>query len=92
VYLGEGISNLVQGIYPETVVVGGKITAAWPLIEPIIRKRLQSRYTVTPNQIVVRPASVDRPGLYGAIPLALQHYFNSPGKHSALTVKEILAI
>ena len=91
-YLGEGISNLVHGIYPETVVVGGKITAAWPLIEPIIRKRLQSRYTVMPNQIVVRPASVDRPGLYGAIPLALQHYFKSPGKYSALTVREILAI
>ena len=91
-YLGEGISNLVHGIYPETVVVGGKITAAWPLIEPIIRKRLHSRYTVAPNQIVVRPASVDRPGLYGAIPLALQHYFKSPGKYSALTVKEILAL
>src|SRR5215218_2242267 len=91
-YLGEGISNLVHGIYPETVVVGGKITAAWPLIEPIIRKRLHSRYTVMPNQIVVRPASVDRPGLYGAIPLALQHYYKSPGKYSALTVKEILAI
>ena len=91
-YLGEGISNLVHGIYPETVVVGGKITAAWPLIEPIIRKRLHSRYTVMPNQIVVRPASVDRPGLYGAIPLALQHYFKSPGKYTALTVKEILAM
>jgi predicted NBD/HSP70 family sugar kinase len=91
-YLGEGISNLVHGIYPETVVVGGKITAAWPLIEPIIRKRLHSRYTVMPNQIVIRPASVDRPGLYGAIPLALQHYFKSPGKYSALTVKEILAV
>ncbi|MEP7213319.1 MAG: ROK family transcriptional regulator [Acidobacteriota bacterium] len=91
-YLGEGISNLVHGIYPETVVVGGKITAAWPLLEPIIRKRLHSRYTVMPNQIVVRPASVDRPGLYGAIPLALQHYFKSPGKYSALTVKEILAL
>jgi len=47
---------------------------------------------VMPNQIVVRPASVDRPGLYGAIPLALQHYFKSPGKYSALTVREILAI
>ncbi|MGI8810922.1 MAG: ROK family transcriptional regulator [Pyrinomonadaceae bacterium] len=89
-YLGEGISNLVHGIYPETVVVGGKITAAWPLIEPIIRKRIHSRYTVMPNQIVVRPASVDRPGLYGAIPLALQHYFKSPAKYSALSVKEIL--
>jgi predicted NBD/HSP70 family sugar kinase len=89
-YLGEGISNLVHGIYPETVVVGGRITGAWPLIEPIIRKRLRSKYTVMPNQIVIRPASVDRPGLYGAIPIALQHYFRSPGKYAALTVQEIL--
>lgn len=91
-YLGEGISNLVHGIYPETVVVGGKITAAWPLIEPIIRKRLRSRYTVSPNQIVIRPASVQRPSLYGAIPIALQHYFRSPGKYARLSIKEILNI
>jgi predicted NBD/HSP70 family sugar kinase len=89
-YLGEGISNLVHGIYPETVVVGGKITGAWNLIEPIIRQRLRSRYTVMPNQIVIRPASVERPSLYGAIPIALQHYFRSRGKNSLPTVKEIL--
>jgi predicted NBD/HSP70 family sugar kinase len=89
-YLGEGISNLVHGIYPETVVVGGKITGAWDLIEPIIRQRLRSRYTVMPNQIVIRPASVERPSLYGAIPIALQHYFRSRGKNSLPTVKEIL--
>jgi predicted NBD/HSP70 family sugar kinase len=80
-YLGEGISNLVHGIYPETVVVGGKITGAWPLIEPIIRRRLRSRYTVKPSQIVIRPASVERPSLYGAIPIALQHYFKTHGKY-----------
>lgn len=76
-YLGEGISNLVHGIYPEAVVVGGNITAAWPIIEPIIRKRIHSRYVVDPNQISVRPASVQRPSLFGAIPIALQNFFRS---------------
>lgn len=79
-YLGEGISNLVHGIYPETVVVGGSIGAAWHLIEPIIRKRLKSRYMVAPNRIVVRPASMERPSLFGAIPIALQNYFRSSNR------------
>lgn len=85
-YLGEGISNLVHGIYPETVVIGGDITAAWPIIEPIIQKRLKSRYIVTPDQITVRPASVQRPSLFGAIPIALQNYFRSPAPTSAMSV------
>lgn len=72
-YLGEGISNLAHGIYPETVVIGGNITGAWPIIEPIIKEKLRSRYMMSPNQINVRPASVDRPSLYGAIPIALQN-------------------
>jgi predicted NBD/HSP70 family sugar kinase len=86
-YLGEGISNLVHGIYPETVVIGGDITAAWPIIEPIIRERMRSRYLVSPNQIIVRPASVDRPSLFGAIPIALQNYFRSPVRTTALPVR-----
>jgi predicted NBD/HSP70 family sugar kinase len=84
-YLGEGISNLVHGIYPETVVIGGSITAAWPLIEPIIQRRLKSRYLVSPNQIIVRPASVQRPSLFGAIPIALQNYFRSPHRSAAVS-------
>lgn len=77
-YLGEGISNLVHGIFPETVVIGGNITAAWPIIEPIIRERVRSRYMVSPDSIVIRPASVQRPSLFGAIPIALQNFFRSP--------------
>ncbi|HMJ09071.1 MAG TPA: ROK family protein, partial [Pyrinomonadaceae bacterium] len=77
-YLGEGISNLAHGIYPETVVIGGNITAAWPIIEPIIKERLRSRYIVSPDQIIIRPASVQRPSLYGAIPIALQNCFQTP--------------
>ena len=77
-YLGEGIANLAHGLYPETVVVGGNITAAWSLIEPIIKKRLHSRYIISPEQITIRPASVQRPSLFGAIPIALQNCFHSP--------------
>lgn len=88
-YLGEGISNLVHGIYPETVVIGGSITAAWPLIAPIIQKRLKSRYLVSPSQIIVRPASVQRPSLFGAIPIALQNYFRSPHRKASVGVGAI---
>lgn len=81
-YLGEGISNLAHGLYPETVVIGGNITAAWDLIEPIIKKRLRSRYILSPEQIRIRPASLQRPSLFGAIPIALQNCFYSPLKLS----------
>jgi len=77
-YLGEGISNLVHGLYPETVVIGGNITAAWSIIEPIIKKRIHSRYIVAPEKIIIRPASVQRPSLFGAIPIALQNCFQTP--------------
>lgn len=77
-YLGEGISNLVHGIYPEAVVIGGNITAAWSIIKPILQSRLKSKYIVAPDQILIRPASVQRPSLFGAIPIALQNYFKSP--------------
>jgi len=76
-YLGEGISNLAHGIYPETIVVGGEITAAWSIIAPVIMRRLRSRYIISPDQITVRPASMERPSLYGAIPIALQNSIGS---------------
>lgn len=88
-YLGEGISNLVHGIYPETVVIGGNITGAWPIIEPIIRERIQSRYIISPTQINVRPASVQRPSLFGIIPIALQNYFRSPATNAPLSIRSI---
>jgi predicted NBD/HSP70 family sugar kinase len=31
-YLGLGISNLLKGLSPEAVIVGGRITRAWPII------------------------------------------------------------
>ncbi|HEY8558873.1 MAG TPA: ROK family transcriptional regulator [Pyrinomonadaceae bacterium] len=82
-YLGEGISNLIHGLYPETVVIGGNITAAWSLIEPVIKERIHSRYILSPEKITIRPASVQRPSLFGAIPIALQNCFQTPLQVSA---------
>ena len=76
-YLGEGISNLAHGIFPETIVVGGEITAAWPIVQPAIMKRLGSRYIISPDQITVRPASMERPSLHGVVPIALQNSIGS---------------
>jgi predicted NBD/HSP70 family sugar kinase len=75
-YLGEGIASLAHGLSPETIVVGGDITAAWEILSPVINKRLKSQYIIPEvARIDIRPASVQRPSLFGAIPIALQNYF-----------------
>ena len=75
-YLGEGIASLVHGLSPEIVVIGGEISAAWDLLAPIIREKVKSRYLIpSVVKIDIRPASVQRPGLFGAIPIALQNFF-----------------
>ncbi len=75
-YLGEGIASLAHGLSPETVVVGGDIATAWDLIGPVIRERVKSRYIIPEvARIDIRPGSVQHPSLFGAIPVALQHFF-----------------
>lgn len=74
-YLGEGIVSLAHGLSPQVIVVGGEIAGAWQIIEPIIRERMKSTYIVPPINIIIRPSSVQRPGLFGAIPIALQYLF-----------------
>ncbi|MEP6924726.1 MAG: ROK family transcriptional regulator [Pyrinomonadaceae bacterium] len=75
-YLGDGIASLAHGLSPETIVIGGNITAAWDLISPIIKDKVKSRYLIPAvAKINIRPASVSRPSLFGAIPIALQNFF-----------------
>jgi predicted NBD/HSP70 family sugar kinase len=75
-YLGEGIANLAHGLSPEIIVVGGDISTAWGMIGPIINDRVKSRYIIPEvARIDIRPGSVQRPSLFGAIPIALQHFF-----------------
>jgi transcriptional regulator of PTS gene len=82
-YLGEGIANLAHGLSPEVVVIGGEITNAWSIISPIINKRVKSNYIVPPITFTIRTASVQRPSLFGAIPIALQNCFHVDSEEHA---------
>jgi predicted NBD/HSP70 family sugar kinase len=75
-YLGEGIASLAHGLSPEMIVIGGEIAAAWALLEPVINSRVKSQYIIPElARIDIRPGSVQRPSLFGTIPIALQNYF-----------------
>ncbi len=75
-YLGDGIANLAHGLSPEIVVVGGDISTAWNFLGPVITEKVKSRYIIPDlARIEIRPGSVQRPSLFGAIPVALQHFF-----------------
>jgi len=72
-FIGRGIRGLAQGLAPDVIVIGGQITAAWQMIEPVIANELQSEYFVTGiSRPEVRPASVEQPSFYGAFPVALR--------------------
>jgi transcriptional regulator of PTS gene len=86
-YLGDGISSLVHGLSPEVVVIGGEITGAWSIIGPIVEGCIKSNYIVPPISFKVRPSSVLRPSLFGAIPIALQNCFRDDRNKQSNGVK-----
>ena len=86
-YLGDGISSLVHGLSPEVVVIGGEITGAWPIIGPTVEGCIKSNYIVPPISFKVRPSSVLRPSLFGAIPIALQNCFRDDRNKQSNGVK-----
>ncbi len=72
-YLGRGIKGLAQGLAPEVIVIGGQITAAWSMIEPILLEELQGEYLVPGvSRPQLRPATVENPPFFGAFPVALR--------------------
>src|SRR5215212_8851314 len=74
-YLGIGISNLIVGLSPETVVVGGQITRAWPIIAPSLEETIQRsiRRGLPSARIVASTPS--EPTMMGAISLVLASKF-----------------
>ena len=89
-YLGEGIVSLAHGLSPQVIVLGGEIAGAWPIIDPIIREQVKSTYIIPPINIVIRPSSVQRPGLFGAIPIALQHLFGDRSERQDENGKKVM--
>ncbi len=79
-YLGFGLASVVNAVDPARIYIGGEITAAWDLIEDIVRSSLKER-TLRPIgrnvEIIVVPAS-DYPRLKGAAALVAAPSFAAP--------------
>lgn len=79
-YLGLGLASIVNALDPARVYIGGEITTAWSLIEPIVRNALRER-TLTEfgsaTEIHVVPAE-DHPRLRGAVALVAAPAFAAP--------------
>jgi predicted NBD/HSP70 family sugar kinase len=75
-YLGIGISNLIVGLSPAAVVVGGRIARAWPLIGHALGETIQrSIRRGLPSARIVASTLGDQPTLMGAISLVLSRKF-----------------
>ncbi len=76
-FLGIGISNIIKGIDPEIVVLGGIITTAWDLIYPEIMKEIRSRvfFELNESRKVIPTSLKERSSLVGAFTLASKEIF-----------------
>ncbi len=79
-YLGRGLMPVVYSLNPEVIVLGGPVTRAWSMIQPIMIRELAQRiprYYL--DQLTLIPTTLeDRPSLVGAIALVLARSFAVP--------------
>jgi predicted NBD/HSP70 family sugar kinase len=79
-YLGVGIANLIKGLSPEAVILGGRIARAWPLVNEELTAAVMSNNLC--RGLPVPPIFVsslgEQPRLRGALSLVLAGKFASP--------------
>jgi predicted NBD/HSP70 family sugar kinase len=75
-YLGLGIANLIQGLSPEAVIVGGPMVRAWQLIVNDIKASVQKNICrgLPPARIIASTLGAE-PTLMGALSLVLTAKF-----------------
>jgi predicted NBD/HSP70 family sugar kinase len=77
-YLGIGIANLIRGLAPEAVIVGGPIVRAWPLISADIRSTVEATICRgLPTTRIIASTLGSEPTLMGALSLVLASKFAS---------------
>ncbi len=77
-YLGVGIANLIEGMAPEAVIVGGPIVRAWPLISEDIKTAVETTICRgLPSTRIIASTLGPEPTLMGAISLVLASKFAS---------------
>jgi len=79
-YLGLGLTGLINGLDPEVIVIGGEITKAWGLVEPIIaQESKRNLLSLGGREIAIRRSTFDvRPSLKGALTLVLSDLLSVP--------------
>jgi predicted NBD/HSP70 family sugar kinase len=77
-YLGIGISNIINGIDPEVIVLGGIITQAWDIIYPKIIQEIKDRvfFSIKKNVQVIPTSLKERTSLVGALTLVIREIFS----------------
>jgi N-acetylglucosamine repressor len=77
-YLGIGIANLIQGLAPETVIVGGPIVRAWPIIAQDLKASVEASICRgLPSTPIISSTLGTQPTLMGALSLVLASKFAS---------------
>ncbi|MCP9495104.1 MAG: ROK family transcriptional regulator [Pyrinomonadaceae bacterium MAG19_C2-C3] len=75
-YLGIGISNLIVGFSPESIIIGGALTRAWSLIESQLQETVErSVRRGLPSSRIAASSLGDQPTLMGALSLILARKF-----------------
>ena len=79
-YLGLGVAMLVNSLNPARIFVGGEITGAWDLVEPLIRAEVRARAlrpAAGETPVIPEPPG-SRPRLRGAAALVAAPLFAAP--------------
>jgi predicted NBD/HSP70 family sugar kinase len=77
-YLGVGIANLIQGLAPETVIVGGPIVLAWSVIAQDLKASVEASICRgLPSTPIIGSTLGTQPTLMGALSLVLASKFAS---------------
>jgi predicted NBD/HSP70 family sugar kinase len=77
-YLGVGIANLIEGLAPEAVIVGGPIVRSWPIISQEIQNAVEKTICRgLPSTRIIASSLGSEPTLMGAISLVLASKFAS---------------
>jgi len=76
-FLGLGISNLLKGLSPEAVIVGGRIAKAWPVIADEIKNAVEKNSICRglPSAGLIASTLGENPTLMGALSLVLAGKF-----------------
>ena len=77
-YLGVGIANMIRGLAPEAVIVGGPIVRSWPIISQDIEATIEAAICRgLPSTQIFASTLGPEPTLMGALSLVLASKFAS---------------